>query len=388
MKEKKHGPRVTSLSERMSIDERGFEPNSHREVRRRSFLRGVSAAAATLSASTLFAAEQDLNPNRDHRSLNRGDIAILRLLAAAEIIEADLWQQYAELGGITNGAQNNYQLALQFLDSDGSQYITSNTLDEVSHAVFINAYLESKGEEPVDFDRFRILPSSQASGAKDIGRLTNLTKLNVDTSWYIRYRSKTNPDFGAKFQQALKIVDRPAIPRTDGDFEDPDHIQVIANTAAFHFGFIEETGTSLYATLSQKVSSLEVLKITLGIGGDEIAHFLEWVDFAGNAVQGPPFSFANSQTPVTDEGLTFPDFNVSPGGELFQTNLIFPVPCEFISPNLPLCAVIRPTSPGQIDARGAIQGAVEDGLFIGQPKEFAQLLLRMADEADAARRQI
>jgi hypothetical protein len=379
---------INSLLERRSIDERDPEPSPHRRVRRRSFLHGVSAAAATLSASTLFAAEQDLYPDRDHRPLNRGDVAILRLLAAAEIIEADLWQQYAELGGVTNGAQNNYQLALQFLDGDGSQYITSNTLDEVSHAVFINAYLESKGEEPVDFDRFRILPSSQATGAKDIGRLTNLTKLNVDTSWYIRYRSKTNPDFGARFQQALKIVNRTAIPRTDSDFEDSNHIQVIANTAAFHFGFIEETGTSLYATLSQKVSSLEVLKITLSIGGDEIAHFLEWVDFAGNAVQGPPFSFANSETPVTDKGLTFPNFNISPGGELFQTNLIFPVPCEFIRPNLPLCAVIRPTSPGQVDARGAIQGAIDDGLFIGQPKEFVQLLLRMADEADAARRQI
>ena len=245
-----------------------------------------------------------METDRDHdrRPLTRGDVAILRLLAAAEIIEADLWQQYAELGGMTNGTQNNYQLAFQFLDGDGSQYISSNTLDEVSHAAFINAYLKSKGEEPVDFDRFRNLPSSQATGAKNIGRLTNLMHLNVDTSWYIRYRSKKNPDFGATFQQALNIVNRTAIPKTDADFDDSDHIQAIANTAAFHFGFIEETGASLYATLSQKVSSLEVLKITLSIGGDEVAHFLEWVDFAGNAVQGRPIPLRirRARLPTTD----------------------------------------------------------------------------------------
>lgn len=384
---KENGPTLSVPSDTKSVHEGTVESNGRRVVRRRSFLHGIGAAAATLPAGMLLAAEKNSDGDRDDRPLNRGDVAILRLLAAAEIVEADLWQQYAELGGVTRGAQNNYQLAFQFLDGDGSQYISSNTLDEVSHAAFINAYLKSKGEEPVDFDRFRTLPSSQATGANNIGRLTNLMKLNVDTSWYIRYRSKTNPDFGAKFQQALNIVNRTAIPRTDADFEDSNHIQAIANTAAFHFGFIEETGSSLYATLSQKVSSREVLKITLSIGGDEIAHFLEWVDFAGNAVQGPPFSFADSQTPVTDNGLTFPNFNTTPGGPLFQTNLIFPVPCEFISPDLPLCAVIRPTGRGQIDARGAIQGAIDDGLFIGQPKEFRHLLLQMADEADAARRQ-
>ncbi len=314
---------------------------------RRSFLRGTLATGAAMMGAGALVKTKLL---AGQASLNRGDVAILRLLAAAELVEADLWQQYTELGGVTSGTQNNYQLALQFLDGDASQYITSNTLDEVSHAAFINAYLESKGEEPVNLDRFRNLPSSQATGAKDIGRLTNLMKLNVDTSWYIRDRSTTNPDFGAKFQQALSIVNRTAIPRSDADFEGSDHIQVIANIAAFHFGFIEETGSSLYATLSQKVSSLEVLKITLSIGGDEIRHFGEWMDFAGNAVQGAPFSFANSQTPVRDHGLTFPDFNSTPGGPLFQTNLIFPVPCDFISPDLPLCAVIRPIGPGQIDA--------------------------------------
>lgn len=138
--------------------------------------------------------------------LTRGDGAILKLLAAAETIEADLWQQYAELGGVSTGTQNAYQLALQNLDSDGSQYISSNTLDEISHATFLAAYLESKGESAVDLDGFRTLPSSQATGAKDIGRLTNLTQLTIDTSWYTRYRSQTNPDFGATFAQALPAL--------------------------------------------------------------------------------------------------------------------------------------------------------------------------------------
>jgi hypothetical protein len=85
----------------------------------------------------------------------------------------------------------------------------------------------------------------------------------------------------------------------------------------FHFGFIEQAGSSLYATLSQQVSRPEVLKITLSIRGDEICHFLEWVDFSGNGVQ-PPIA------PFTDptNGLTFPDFNATVN-PLLQTNLIF-----------------------------------------------------------------
>jgi hypothetical protein len=134
---------------------------------------------------------------------------------------------------------NSYQAAFMNLDPDGPQYISSNTGDEQSHAGFLNAYLPSLGAEPVNLDEFRTLPSSQATGAKQIGRLTNLTKLSVDTSWYIRYRSTTNPDFGATFPQALPALFEgqfTAIPRNNADFTSPNHIQVIANTAAFHFG--------------------------------------------------------------------------------------------------------------------------------------------------------
>jgi hypothetical protein len=354
--------------------------------RRRGFLKSLGLAGAALSAGTLFSSGR---PAKAAGGISSGDVAILRLLAAAELIEADLWQQYAELGGLTPGQlpvetnpnftpMNSYQAAFMNLDSDGPQYISSNNLDEQSHAAFLNAYLESVGAEPVDFDEFRTLPSSQATGAQQIGRLTNLTKLSVDTSWYVRYRSPTNPDFGAKFPQALPALfggQFTAIPRNNADFAPTNHVQAIANTAAFHFGFIEQAGTSLYATLSQKVKSPEVLRITLGIGGDEIAHFLEWVDFSGNGVQ-PPIA------PLTDptNGLTFPNFDVKVN-PLLQTNLIFPVPAEFISPQLPHCAAIRPL---QFTATDAINGFIQDGLFIGQSGTFVDLVLELARRADAA----
>jgi hypothetical protein len=357
-------------------------PASRRSFMKKGLLAGTAAVGSGLIASNVASA-QILTPP------TQGDIAILTFLAAAELIESDLWQQYAELGGLTPGQlpvetapftpMNSYQAAFMNLDPDGPQYISSNTLDEQSHAAFLNAYLQSIGAPAVNLDEFRTLPSSKADGALNIGRLTNLMNLTVDTSWYIRYRSSTNPDFGATFPQALTLANVPAIPRTNADFG-LLNIQAIANIAAFHFGFIEQGGSSLYATLSQKVSSAEVLKITLSIGGDEIAHFLEWVDFSGNAVQPTvaPLPAAN--------GLPgFPNFDMTVN-PLLQTNLIFPVPCEFISPNLPKCAVIRPTSPGQIDAVGAVKALTADGLFIGQPQRFLNLLTTLAIEADAAQR--
>src|SRR5580693_5494440 len=366
---------------------------------RRSFMKkGLSAAAIGAgvlnSGKSLFGQSSSI--------LSRGDAAILRFLAAAELIESDLWTQYAELGGIGNNPPievdpneplNNYQVALSNLDSDGPQYITSNTIDEVSHATFLNGYLESKGADPVNLDEFRTLQGSQATGAQNLGRLTNLMHLNVDTSWFIRYRSATNPDFGATFPQALNLINVTGIPRNDGDFNGAsnpnfpgnDHIQAIANVAAFHFGYIEQGGSSLYAALSQKVSSLEVLKITLGIGGDEVAHFLEWVDFAGNGVQAPVAPFTD---PIS--GLSFPDFFNNPPLQppsLVQPSLIFPVPCEFISPDLPHCAVIRPSDDKFSGAVAAVASLTADGLFVGQQPKFLQILQQMAEAADAATRQ-
>jgi hypothetical protein len=369
-------------------------------VDRRSFLKGsllaggaAVAGAGLLTSGTLARAQAS---TQESSSLNKGDVAILRFLAAAELIESDLWTQYAELGGIgTNGpievnpnqTLNNYQVALSNLDGDGPQYISSNTLDEVSHATFLNAYLESRGAEPVNFDEFATLPGSTATGSTGIGRLTNLMNLNVDTSWYVRYRSATNPDLGATFPQAITLNGVTAIPRTDADFEGKsnpnfpgnDHIQAIANVAGFHFGYIEQGGSSLYASLIQKATDLEVVKIMFGIGGDEVAHFLEWVDFAGNGVQAPVAPFKDSIS-----GLTFPNF-FSPLNPLIQPSLIFPVPAEF-KPNLPPVSIIRPLTDKFGGAVATIKSFTADGLFIGQSKQFLNILQAMAEEADSAKR--
>jgi hypothetical protein len=351
-----------------------------RAANRRSFLKNsLVAGAATVGAGVLGSGLPAFAGQTSGSTITEGDIAILQFLAAAEIIESDLWVQYAELGGVTSGTQNPYQVALQNLDSDGSQYITSNTLDEISHAAFLNAYLKSKGATPVSLDKFRTLPSSQATGVKNIGRLTNLMNLTVDTSWYVRYRSKQNPDFGANFPQAVKITNKPAIPITNADFAPAAHIQAIADTAAFHFGTIEQGGSSLYSAMAQKASNVEVLRIIVSIGGDEVAHFLEWVDFAGNGASAP---LAPLTDPVT--GLHIPDLNAS-GSFLTQTNLIFPVACEFIDPSLPRCAVIRPTDPDGI-AAGVVQFLTDMGLFVGQTPEFFAALNSLAAAADAAQR--
>jgi hypothetical protein len=370
-------------------------PSIKRSVDRRSFMKssllaGGAAVGAGLLANATFARAQS------GQSLSAGDVAILRFLAAAELIESDLWTQYAELGGIgtlppievdPNETLNPYQVALSNLDSDGPQYITSNTADEVSHATFLNAYLESRGAEPVNFDEFETLQGSTATGSTGIPRLTNLMNLTVDTSWYIRYRSGTNPDLGATFPQAITLKGVTAIPRTDADykgasnpnFKGNDHIQAIANVAAFHFGYIEQGGSSLYATMSQKVTDPEVLEITLGIGGDEIAHFLEWVDFSGNGVQPPiaPFTDAIS-------GLTFRNF-FNPLNPKVQPSLIFPVPVEFKA-NLPHVSIIRPLTDKFAGAVATINSFIADGLFIGQSQQFLNILQTMAQEADSASR--
>jgi hypothetical protein len=359
---------------------------------RRSFLRNLGMGAVLLApgAALLGSASKALAGDDDEKKnnrLTRGDVAILQLLAAAELIEADLWEQYKELGGV-DARPSGYTAALQILDGDQPQYISDNTDDERSHAAFLNAYLHSKGERGVNLDAFRTLPSSRARGAKQIGRLTNLTQLTVDTSWWTRYRSTTNPDFGATFPDAVPSLNsglHTAIPRNDAELGDPnnpsDHIKAIAFTAGFHFGYIEQGGTSLYATLAQKVTSLEVLRILLSIGGSEIMHFQTWQDKAGNATPLTDFD------PINHSTVTFTDLTTGQP-ETLQANLIMPEPCEFISPHLPACAIIRPTGPGQLDAVGAINSFTADGLFRGQPQAFLTLVNSLARAADAADREI
>ncbi|MBV9269168.1 MAG: hypothetical protein JO061_23565 [Acidobacteriaceae bacterium] len=364
-------------------------------VRRRSFLTGISLAGASVTAGALSLKQLSAEPARSSHRLSKGDAALLRFAAAVELIEADLWQQYNELGGV-QGGNPAYIAALSNLDGDMPQYIADNTDDEISHAAFLNAYLISRGAEPVDLDAFRTLPSSQATGAKDIGRLTNLLDLNVDLSWYTRYRSGKNPDLGAQFTGPFDIDHEPGIPLNDSDTPPNTAIpsasnqtpgssfvgaaarmQAIANTAGFHFAFIEQGGSSLYPTLAFKATEPEVLRVFVSIGGVEIDHFSLWHDKAGNAVAQP---LALLKDPIT--GLTFPDLNAL-HSELDQTNLILPEPCDFISKDLPQCSVIRPTTTRNGGAVATIKAFTDDLLFKGQSDGFFTLINRLAVEADS-----
>jgi hypothetical protein len=373
-----------------------------RSLRRRSFLKGLGVTGAALSAGAML--QITAGAEDGGGSITKGDAAILRFLAAAEIIESDIWLQYNELAGTPDsevpqlasklipgypsqptGGNAVYTGDIEQLDGDMPQYISDNTEDELTHEVFINAYLASKGAATISLDRFRTLPSSKATGANQFGRLTNLTQLTVDTTWWTRYRSRNgNPDLGDTFRPAiptLAVGQHTAIPRTDDDVNNADFIQAVANTAGFHFAWIEQGGTSLYPKLAQRVTNVEVLRIVLSIGGTEIAHFQTWHDKAGNAPQ-----LNNVIDPVTGVSVTFPDLNSPPfGGENFQTNLIMPEPTAFLSRKLPACSIIRPTATKGA-AAGAATALTNDGLFIGQSNEFFDLLHDLASDADAAQR--
>jgi Ferritin-like domain len=366
-------------------------------INRRSFVKngltaaGVATGAGLLGNSTSLLAEDGYE---DHRGrLTRGDAALLRFAAAAEILETDFWVQYNELAGVQDGevpggsGNPAYTEALSTLDEDMAQYIHDNTDDEFTHQKFLNAYLASKGAATVDLEPFRTLPGSTAAGSSAKMRLTNLMQLTLDTSWFTRYRIPNhNPDLDPDFvfPQAiptLAVGQHTAIPRTDDDTTDPNFLQAIANTAAFHFPTIEQGGNSLYPSMAQRASSVEVLRILISIGPTETMHFQTWSDKAGNA---KPLSAVD---PVTGVPVTFPDLNSPPfGGETFQTNLIMPEPCPFLSRKLPRCSIIRPT-----ETRGAAMAVVKFltamGLFIGQSPAFFQLMNDLAADADRARRE-
>jgi hypothetical protein len=364
-------------------------PEVKNRSNRRSFLKnGAITASTALGAGLLGDSRYAFGREEQSGSLTRGDAAILRFVAAAEILETDFWVQYNELGGVQDsevpGGTGNptYTAKLQVLDSDFPQYVHDNTDDEFTHWKFLNAYLVSKGADPVDLERFRTLPGSMATGSSGKLRLTNLMQLTLDTSWWTRYRSSNrNPDLDPNFvfPQAVPGLNKgqfTAIPRTDADLTPDAHIQAIANTAGFHMPTIEQGGNSLYPSLAQRASSVEVLRILISIGPTETMHFQTWQDKAGNA------------PPLTDptNGLVFPDLNSAPfGGETFQTNLIMPEPCPFLSRELPKVSIIRPT-----ETKGAATGALKFltgmGLFIGQSKEFFAYLADLAEDADEARR--
>src|SRR5437899_5105486 len=361
-----------------------------RVLGRRAFLGRMAAGAALLApASALLAAGKA----KGKPNLSKGAAALLRFAAAAEILETDFWVQYNELGGIQDSevpggsGSQAYHDALSVLDGDMDQYIHDNTEDEFTHFTFLNAYLVSNGAKPVNLDQFRTLPGSTATGSSGKLRLTNLTKLTLDTSWWTRYRSRTeNPDLNPNFVFPQAIPDlshgqHTAIPRTDNDTNDPNLLQVIANTAGFHFATIEQGGNSLYPSMAQRAISVEVLRILISIGPTETMHFQTWQDKAGNAPQVTAFD------PVNNNTTTFPDLNAPPfGGEDFQTNLIMPEPCPFISPSLPVCSIIRPTETNGI-AMCVVNFLTDMGLFIGQSPAFFTLLSNLAQAADAASRE-
>jgi hypothetical protein len=378
----------------------------------------LGAGAATVGAGLLGRGVPAFG-EESSGSLPPGDAAILRFLAAAEIIETDLWIQYNELGGVQDKevpgiAKGNplYTVALQILDGDMPQYIHDNTDDEISHQHFINAYLASKGAATVDFSHFATIPGSTARGSTGKKRLTNLMHLNVDTSFWTRYRvDSNNPDLDPNFvfPQAVDIDNRTAIPRSNADTAGVsidkngnlvgspvavDHLKAIAFTAGFHFAFIEQGGTSLYPTLAQHVTNLEVLRILLSIGPSETMHFQTWQDKAGNATPLTVFDKKNnSSVTFTDlkgaKGETDPE---SLNGDTLQANLIMPEPTHFLNPKFGPVAIIRPTSIKNGGATAAVLGFVADGLFRGQKPfnkpELVQVLLGLAEEADEARRRI
>lgn len=366
-------------------------------IDRRSFVKnGLTAATIATTGIGLLANNSAALAEEGHEErsgrLTRGDAALLRFAAAAEILETDFWVQYNELGGVIDSEEPDgsgnpaYTAALAMLDADMAQYIHDNTDDEFTHQNFLNAYLVSKGADPVNLEPFRTLTGSTAKGSSGKLRLTNLMQLTLDTSWWTRYRSSDhNPDLDPDFTfpqavPTLAVGEHTAIPRTDADTKDPNFLQAIANTAGFHFPTIEQGGNSLYPSMAQRATSVEVLRILISIGPTETMHFQTWSDKAGNA---PPLTAVD---PVTGVSVTFPDLNSPPfGGEDFQTNLIMPEPCPFLSRKLPRCSIIRPTETIGV-AKNVVNFLTSMGLFIGQSGAFFKLLHDLAEDADEARR--
>jgi hypothetical protein len=353
-------------------------------ISRRSFLgKSLAVGAGTVGAGFFI----NTRTARASGGLTVGDMALLRFPAALEILEADFWIQYNELGGIPDsevpGGTGNpaYHDALAVLDEDMDQYIHDNTEDEITHHNFLNAYLASKGRPTVNLEPFRTLHGSRATGSSGKLRLTNLTKLTLDTSWWTRYRDPNhNPDLDPTFVfpqavPSLHVGRHTAIPRTNADTTNANFLQAIANTAGFHFATVEQGGNSLYPSLAQRATNEEVIRILISIGPTETMHFQTWQDKAGNA---PPLSATD---PVTGVSVTFPNLDVS--NPLLKKNLIMPEPCPFLSRSLPPCSIIRPTKTEGV-AMGALRFLTSMGLFFGQSQAFFAFMTQLAQQADGA----
>lgn len=331
-------------------------------ARREILKRGAFAGAAL--AMTAGGILPSHSAGAAARKLGSGDGAILRFLAAAEIIEHDLWLQYAELG------ENNpdFGEALEAIDDDMVDYAVDVTDDELSHHEFINAFLVSRGAEPVNLDPFKTIPPPNVTGIQQTPRLTNLTKLSVDTSYYTRYRRSGNPDFGTSFPQIATIIEQPGIPTANGLGDKT--LGGIARVAAFHFASIEIGGTSLYDSFLTKVSNPDVLRIVGSIYATEAIHYAIFEDTFGGIK-----AFRNA-----DGTLVVPDLTEGKHG----SEHVMPKRCAFLDLSLPTCSVIRPSATANAGAIAAVRALTASNLFLGQSRKFFRTLNELAEQADAA----
>ena len=335
---------------------------------RRGFLRaGLAASAVAVTSGGALALTTVSNDDLD--LVTDGDIAILQFLAAAELLEDDLWQQYDEL------AEGNalYQQALRRIDRSLVRYINDDRDDERSHHQLINAVLARIGQRRgrnlvVNVDPFRVVNPPNVVGIAPRPRLTNLQRLNVDTAWFNRYRSAQNPDLPPAPQataQFVTISAQPTIPVSN--LQGASEIQLAAHCAAFHFAAIEQGGASLYNGLIDAVISPVARAIVAAIGPTELYHF---VGFHKSLENLPAFSFG---------GVTFP--GIRENRELGEG--IFPEPCAFLDPTLPLCSVVRPRSNANSGPLAAASGLAASGLFDGNPG-FVQAAVQLAQAAESA----
>ena len=331
---------------------------------RRSFFKMTAGGAAVAIPGFALMNGAEIAFAGPMPSLNDSDVAVLQFLAAAELVESDLWGQYCELATNNSGCRN----ALQRIDESLPDYICGVSEDERSHATFINAFLVAAGKTPINLDPFRTLPSVPVPGAKNIDRLTNLKNLTVDTSYYQRYRQAGNPDFGDAFAQIATIVNWPTVPTSEsiGD----DELRSIAQTAAFHFAAIEQGGSSLYNSFMTKVTNPDVLAILASIGPVEVYHFAVFQT-----------ALERIRKLEGHDGPSFPDIRENP-----NRGDIMPEPSIFLDKNLPVCSVIRPRNTNTAGAVAAATGLVNSGLFLGQSQAFFDAVVPLAEAADAALR--
>src|SRR6478672_8570251 len=166
-------PDTTPHSSQPNTAETESESRVNTPVNRRSFLKNTAIAGAGTVGAGLLATAPSALADESHGHITRGDAALLRFAAAAEILETDFWVQYNELAGVQDnefpggGGTGNpdYTEAVAQLDEDMAQYIHDNTDDEFTHQNFLNAYLASKRAAPVSLERFRTLPGSTATGS-------------------------------------------------------------------------------------------------------------------------------------------------------------------------------------------------------------------------------